>query len=130
MLWCSSVTTCAIWINVVFTRYSNKHPCPTWSVSASLRIRYTSIRRNQSNSNSYLYPRLAVFESESDKKCEINKILTISVRIRSVYIPSCQCIYNVFGLFKMIPAVWARPLHYIIVCLFWYLWNVWTKCHP
>ena len=44
---------------------------PTWFASGSLRIRYTSIRiHNRRNPNRYLYPRLFVFKSKSDKKYE------------------------------------------------------------
>jgi hypothetical protein len=58
-------------INVTFTRYLNKHPCPIWSASDSLRIRYTSIRIcNRSNPDSYLYPRLFVFEFKFHRRCE------------------------------------------------------------
>ena len=58
-------------MNVAFTRYPKKYPCPTLSAFGSLRIRYTSIRiRNRNNPYLYLYPQLSVFEYESDKKCE------------------------------------------------------------
>ena len=83
------VTTCVLFMNVSFTRYSKKYPRPMLSASGLLRIRYTSIRiRNRNNPYLYLYPRLSVFESESDKNVKTNTISMISIRIQSVYIPT------------------------------------------
>ena len=80
------VTAPVICTTAAFTRYPKKHPCPMLSASGSLHIRYTSIRiRNQSNPYAYLYPRLSVFESESDRKCEnkynINGIRPYQIRL-------------------------------------------------
>ena len=111
----SSVTSCAVWKDVAFTRYPNKHPCPTWSASGSFGFRYTSIHiHNQSNLNPWhdLHPVHFVFDTHlfilitetiwirvciRDYPClnpnpiENMKKITIStifVCIRSVYIPT------------------------------------------
>ena len=62
----------------------------TWPAFGSFRIRYTSIHiDNRNNLNPCLYPRLSVFESESDRKYEKKiTISTIFICIRSVYIPT------------------------------------------
>jgi len=93
------VTTCVLFMNVSFTRYSKKYPRPMLSASGSLRIRYTSIRiRNRSNLNHYLYRDYPCLNPNLIENVKTNTISVISVRIRSVYIPTRHACHEVHSI--------------------------------
>ena len=74
---------------IAFTQYPNRYLYPTFSESDSYHIRYSLFVSVTETIRIRLCIRtLSVSEFESERNMKTNIILVISVRIRSVFIPS------------------------------------------